>query len=430
VKRKVELPSKRILELAPRDGISKRGRARAAPLFSELVELVRSFDLTLSDANGAVDVESLALADFHALRAIATKLGWLEEETFDIDCRNCDAIISVAPCAALELGPFVDRELGDPELDTTLDLSIPHPIPDVSLTRGRVARDVVLAPRTVGQAAPLFRALRRRRYPISASVVRGMGIERLGDERDPVKIALALERCDDAAWDRVAELYLDAHYPLRLSSIAICPSCGARNDVDAPDEREFFPARTGGEVSRISSGSNAQSGFPTFEVFDATARSIAEEMLGENPDHVALIVEGGVPACDDGGEPLLGSYEPEVQGDPHTPSRSAQITVFFRTFRVIWEEDGPYDWRAELEETIEHELEHHTANVSGHDPVDEAERKEIDDEAVRVIGKRALARSHVSALGTDLVGFLRRTWLIWLVIFAATLLAVLSEGTR
>ena len=55
-------------------------------------------------------------------------------------------------------------------------------------------------------------------------------------------IAEALARCSDAAWVAIGDLFLRAHYAPRLASVAICPKCGARNDVDAPYEREFEPA--------------------------------------------------------------------------------------------------------------------------------------------------------------------------------------------
>jgi hypothetical protein len=98
----------------------------------------------------------------------------------------------------------------------------------------------------------------------------------------------------------------------------------------------------------------------------------------------------------------------------------------------MWTEDGPYDWRAELLETIEHELEHHTNELGGHDPMDEEERRAIDDEARRVVGKKALERAAVCALareaGSDVAGFLRRTWLVWVVLAIATILATFAAS--
>ncbi|MBF5066225.1 hypothetical protein G6O45_23615, partial [Salmonella enterica subsp. enterica serovar Istanbul] len=58
---------------------------------------------------------------------------------------------------------------------------------------------------------------------------------------------------------------------------------------------------------------------------------------------VELVVEGGTPAVDEGGEPLLGSYVPPHPGDAGAPSRAPVVTVYYRTFRATWDEDGAYD---------------------------------------------------------------------------------------
>ena len=57
-------------------------------------------------------------------------------------------------------------------------------------------------------------------------------VDSLPDERR--RIADALARCPDEAWSAIGDLFLQAHYPPRLSSLVLCPKCGARNDVDAP----------------------------------------------------------------------------------------------------------------------------------------------------------------------------------------------------
>ena len=134
-----------------------------------------------------------------------------------------------------------------------------------------------------------------------------------------------------------------------------------------------------------------------------------------------FLVEGGVAACDDGGEPLLGSYLPPSPGDASTPSRAGEIAVFFRTFRAMWREEGPYDWEAELDETVAHEFEHHLGALRGDDPMDEHEREAIDLEARRIHGEKALIRRDVAALAHDFSGFWRRTWPLWLVLVVVTL---------
>ncbi len=420
--RSVQLPSGRVVSLVPRaDAMEPRRRARGAALFTELGDAIAAGDLSLREKGGApVALDVLALGDFHALRAIATSVGWIAEEPVDFACRNCGAEMSVAPCAALPLGPFADRELGDPELDRTLDLEAAHAIPEVKLLGGDIARDVRLEAVTLERAAPLHRSLRGRSLAVTAKVVRAMGITALGSERDAARIAHALSRASERAWSTITDLFLDAHYPPRLAAIALCAACGARNDVDAPYDREFVAWHGGDASSKIRGGSNDES-FVPFDAFDARAREIVSELfLPYEADDIALIVEGGVPACDDGGEPLLGAYVPPYAGDASTPSRGPEITVYFRSFRAIWDEEGPYDWDAELLETIEHELEHHGGHLRGHDEMDEEERSAIVDEAAKVLGKRELARSAIGGFGSDIGGFVRRTWPIWLILLVVT----------
>jgi len=374
-----------------------RKRAPTDPLFSELLVLVECGELRLSEggAGAALDPSGLDLRDFHALRAIATRLGWVAEDPVTIACRNCGQSLDVHPCAALELGPFAFGELDDPELDATLDVSAAHPIPAVPLPGGGDACELRLRRVTVAEAAPLHRALRRRRLAVTAAVVRAMGIVSLGSEKRPAAIATALSRCGDEAWAAIGDWFLQAHYSPRLAAVVLCSKCGARNDVDAPYERDFE-----------AFAAHAQGGF------DATAGPSAAE--------VRLVLDDNVPVVDDGGEPLMGSYEPPG-GDVTAPVGNGAVTLYYRTFRAIWDDDGPYDWKAEVDETLEHELEHHAGWRVGDDPMDDEERAEISAERVRLVGRRTAARQSVSALGADLRGFLARTWLIWLIVAAATL---------
>jgi hypothetical protein len=407
----VHLPSGLAVDVDVRGTPKPRERAPGTPLFSELPELVSSGDVKLLRGSEPADVSSLELRDFHALRAIATRLGWVAEEAVEIACRNCGEVFAHAPCAALELGPFVDGELDDPELDHTLDLAVAHAIPPVRLAGGATARDVKLRSVTAAEAAPLHRALRRRRLVVSDRVVRALGIEALGPVRDPRRIADALARCPDEAWEAIGDLFLLAHYPRRLTSIALCPKCGARNDVDAPYEREFEP-------SRPTEQSNAEV-FPDIEVFDAHAQASFERIAGALTGQVTLVVDETVPACDDGGEPLLGAYVPPG-GDASAPVGTGQITLYYRTFLAMWEEDGPYDWEGEIDETIDHELEHHDGWRVGHDSMDDEERAEIAREHARLVGRKTAARATVGAFGADIGGFLARTWPIWLIVGVVT----------
>jgi hypothetical protein len=426
---RVHLPSGRSVALEVRSDGERRGaraRARGAPLFSELLDLLAS-DVTLVERGATVDPTTLPLRDFHVLRAIATRLGWLAEEPVEIACRNCGAAFAASPCSSLELGPFVHGELHDDELDATLDLSVPHPIPPIRLLSGGDASEATLRDITVGEASPLHRALRRRRLAIGDRFVRAMGLVSLGPEHDPRRIADALARCSDDAWSAIGDLFLQAHYLPRLCAVTLCPKCGARNDVDAPYLREFEPSMEPREGPESSESNDAT--FPDFDRFDEHSRTVFARLAGDDHESsvpVRLVVDAAVPVCDDGGEPLLGAYVPPG-GDPSAPVGAAEITVYYRTFRAMWTEEGPYDWRAELEETIEHELEHHAGWRIGHDPMDEAEHEEIARERVRLVGRTQAVRGELAALGADVGDFLARTWPIWLIV-AIGALAIIAFG--
>lgn len=368
-------------------------------------------------ASGVVRVEGgevgeLLLADFHALRAIAMRCGLLADPPIDIECVNCDAPMRVSPCSTFELGPFVDAELHDPELDAPLALDRPHTIPAVRVG-GTVAKSVTLQQVTANQARPLWAALERKRLVISASVVRALGVAALGEVRDPAVIADALQDCDDDAFDAIGALFVEAHYPLRLLAVHVCPECGARNDVDAPYERELS----------LDGDREPSRPFVDEDAFDAFVRERAERLMAEHPG-VELVVATGTPDCDAGGIPLLGSYTPPDEGDARTPSRPAQVTVYFRTFRGCHQEDAQFDWKAEVLETLEHELEHHGAFLRGHDETDEDERDEIARDATRLVGKREVTRRVAAGFGADLVEFARRTWPIWIVVLIVTIVVM------
>jgi hypothetical protein len=320
-------------------------------------------------------------------------------------------VTSITPCEGLPLGPFLDGELRDPELDVLLDLSVRHRIPPVALQDGRLAEDVQLRPLTVEMALPLHRALRRRTLVISEHLVRAMGIGSLGSESDAARIAEVLARCSDAPWDRVCELFLRAHYPLRLGAVVVCSQCGARNDVDAPFEREFAPGACGRPAGVQQC--------PDFEEFARRAELLFVEIAGPLADEVRLVVEEGVAACDEGGEPLLGAYMPP-DGDPSSPVGAGEITVYHRTFRSAAMEDGGFDWDSELEETIDHELRHHEGWRVGYDPMDDSERGEIVREQERVLGRGTVARATVNEFGADLRGFVVRAWPLWVIVVVAT----------
>lgn len=431
---KLTLPSGAVVQLRTATS-GARGpvtRAKGAPLFSEVEAAVSAGRVTLTRDGQPLDLGALALRDFHVLRAILARSGVIEEEEVDIGCRNCGAPMHVRPCAALEIGPWLDGELDDPELDVTLPFGEPIDIPPVPLGRVRSARTVTFEERTVAQARPLFVAAAQRHLDVSSAVVRAMGIVALGAERDPKKIATALAECDDPAFLAVGEAYLATHYVMRLGCVVLCGECGARNDVDAPYERESGGAGAvqGGSGRKSESESEgksrSESAFPGFDAFAERAQELGQSMLARMDD-VELVVEGGTPAVDDGGEPLLGSYVPPHPGDAGTPTQAPVVTVYYRTFRAMWNEDGPYDWEDELNETIEHELEHHVSFLRGDDPTDDEERAVIRDEAMRIVGKREVGRRALQGFGASFGDFLRRTWPIWVIALLALLLTLATQ---
>ena len=401
--------------LAPREG---------APLFDETLTALEAGRVVVTKGGARVDARTLPLRDFHVLRAVLARSGVIAEEELELRCCNCDAPLRVRPCGALEIGPWADNELGDPELDLTLPFGKAIEVPALPLGRVRTARSVTFEERTVAEAMPLFAAAVKRELTIDEVFVRALGLVAIGEEKDPQRIAAALARCDDAAFAAVSEAFLATHYVPRLGCVAFCAACGARNDVDAPFERELVPAADEGG----SRSAHASPPFPDFATFTARAREIAQPMTKAGPtDQVELVIEDGTPAVDDGGEPLLGAYVPPHPGDATMPSRAPVVSVYYRTFRAIWDEEGPYDWEDELTETIEHELEHHVYFLRGDDPMDDEERAVIRDEAVRIVGRRESGRRELVGFGASLREFVVRTWPLWVIAILALALTLLTQ---
>ena len=157
------------------------------------------------------------------------------------------------------------------------------------------------------------------------------------------------------------------------------------------------------------------------------SRGLGDVYKRQGDQRPELIVEDGVPAVDDGGEPLLGAYLPPPPKDAPVPTRPPTVTIYYRTFSRIEAEEGPYDWEGELRETIEHELEHHLYFLRGDDPMDEEERAEIGREAVRVVGEREATRRALAGFGLSIPDFFVRAWPL-LLIGALVLLISLAES--
>jgi hypothetical protein len=394
--RQLTLPSGRRVKL------SERAITDAAARSSRLVESALSAawsalaaPAALVDDTGPVTVGDLPLSDAHVLAALVFRAGLVEEPRVDVRCDNCDRAFSVQPSSAVEPGPFVDDELSDPELDAPFDFDRNLDVPPIFTPSGR-ARWIRLAPRTVEQASALFHA-GGRLLPLSRGTVMALGIVAIGRERRAVAIARALERASDEAWTAIGQHWEEAHLPARLVADVFC-ECGARCPVFAPGQRAF-DAVAG--PSTAAPEARSGEGFPTIEQFEEQverARRIVYAARGVR--NVPLIVDDGVPACDDGGEPLLGSYLPATSLADGLGEGLPEIRLYYRTFQSQFRADETFDVAAEIRETIDHEVEHHLFNLSGHDPMDADERAVIARERARVVGRSELVRRELKGVAT------------------------------
>ena len=407
---RIHLPSSRVLSLEASAQVRCHRRRRSGPLFPSSATWslpANSYSARAADPSRSVTFScAISTPCARSLRASAGSTK---------SASPLSAATAPGPCPwrlaqPWSSGTFIDGELDDPELNPPAEFPMRWPVAPVVLDHGGDARDLGFVDVTAAAARPLHRALRRRKLVLSDRVVVAMGIASLGTESDPNRIARALARASNAAWNDACHGFLRAHYPPRLGTVAACPNCGARNDVDAPYDREF-------EAGEFPRASELPKGWPTFEEFAECAREMFEEAAGAQGESLRLAVDDGVPACDDGGEPLLGAYLPPA-GDPDAPVGCPEISIYYRTFREIAKEGTPFDWKAELRETIEHELAHHGSYRIGHDEVDDEEREEIVRERLRIVGRAATARSAVLALIADIGGFLLRSWPLWAAVTA------------
>lgn len=386
----------------------------------------------------SIDPFDLPLSDAHVLEAIAAGLGAIDAPPIQIECRNCKKEVSVDAASSLPIDPLLDPP-GDEDLDRAHDFSEKWAFSRSLDVGRRRATEMRLRPRTLRDRKRLEEILgddAEAPLPIGAPLVRALGVvlvdEKGSEVESPIAIARALERADDetfdAAWSTIVRAWDEAHYPPRTLSPAACPLCSARHDLevvhrplawlDAP--RESKPAAP----------------FASLEEFRARAESIAREVIEAadlpSTDGLEVLVDDDVPPCDDGGEPLLGSYTPtpEADGDVLRSATSPfTIALYFRSFRDMYE-DEPYDVDAEIRETIEHELEHHVGFLRGEDPLDDEEREEIAREHARLHGRRTEAQQVAAGVGWlagDVGKFLRATWPLWLLVAIALLVVVASS---
>ncbi|MFW5876046.1 MAG: hypothetical protein ACOCXM_04865 [Myxococcota bacterium] len=336
----------------------------------------------------------LPLRDYHALRDMAERLGAIEADPAELTCRNCEAVFLAHPARAPldDLDAWYADDAPPPEPP----LRLPEP---VRLASGEDARDLVMTPVTARDALPLWRVLGGERgVRFTPELVAALGIEALGTERRPDRVAGALEAASDAVADAVGAWFILVNYAERSSVPVVCRQCGTVHDVPAPSTQEVEPAP---EVFRAvlaeATGPppGAPAAFPDEEAFAAMVDAEGEVVYRERGvRHIALVVDSEVPPVDGSGEPLLGSYAPLHRGDAAGyTDLSFEIRLYYRSFRNQWDQEGPYDVRAEIRETLDHEVDHHLHFLSGHDPMDEAEREEALRDLERTFGRRAVRRA-------------------------------------
>jgi hypothetical protein len=256
---------------------------------------------------------------------------------------------------------------------------------------------------------------------LTPAIVTAMGVVALGRERRASALVRALERASPDAFAAVIDHVHDAHYPPRLVAVHRCEACGARSNLDVPLERELprEPRRDARPRSRA----------PDLEAFEERVRAHAEVVYAElGVRGVSLVVDDGVPACDDGGEPLLGAYTPAGVDPDLGVEHPPEIRLYYRTFVDEARVDRSFDVDVEIRETLEHELTHHLHDLAGHDPLDEEERRAIAEDAARLVGRRELARRAGRGFVESLAGFARTTWPVWVLVALVTIAVALTEA--
>jgi len=307
-----------------------------------------------------------------------------------------------------------------------------------------------------GDRAAFRRSSGSRRPPFVAgykSSTRLLG--RASVVESSIALADALAGASKRAWSEIVDLFHAAHYSPRLVGLHRCPACGARNDLDVPLERELAREdldmggaldeqdkedddrnaedaepdanrpNAGGQFVHTSKARAAagRRPFPDLASFEARVRkSAAAVYRARGVKNIDLFIDADVPACDDGGEPLLGCYTPGTAADLEIEKRP-EIRLFYRTFRAEHRADPAFDLEAEIHETIDHEVTHHLHHLAGHDPLDAEERAEIAMEHARLVGRREVVRRAARGAIGEITRFFRVTWPLWIALAAAAGLA-------
>lgn len=380
----LHLPSGKIARVVagpPADEAAGDPYARALAAVEGRVEL---------SAGGLDDLE---LRDLHTLMACLLRAGWITEPPLRLRCDNCGLECSVRAASTFEWGPLSDGELDDPELDGAYDWRrtqwLPHRIRGGRLrglpgARWPFAR-LRLGCVTVADLRPLLSPVRRELTvrPLSLQLLRALGIEPDGPTRARDLLA-GIERLGARGLSRLSALWLDAHVPPRLSAGHSCAECGAVNLTQIPHATAIdwlvgpaMPAEL-----------ELPPDFPAPEEFARLVWAAKRRVFTER--HVRglrVVVENGIPAVDEGGNPLLGSYVPH--GDVDAP---AVVQLYRRSFEAQKRLDPSFDVKREIFETVEHEVEHHLAFLRGEDSVDDQERLALAKDRERVVGRRELER--------------------------------------
>jgi hypothetical protein len=333
-------------------------------------------------------LDDLALRDLHTLAACLLRAGWITEPELNLRCDNCGTERLVQAASTFEWGPLCDGELDDLELDAAYDWTRTLRLP-VRVRREPEVRAFArlrLRAVTVADLRPLVSSTRRDLSvrPLTLQLLTSLGVEPCSPARARDLIA-GIARLGARGASRLSALWLDAHVPPRLSASHRCEECGAVNVTQVPHATAIDWLTGPAESPPLERPPD----FPSPEEFARLVRAAKRRVFADRRVRgLRVIVDDGIPAVDDGGNPLLGSYVPH--GDPL--DSPAVVHVYLRTFEAEKRLDPTFDVTREIFETVDHEVEHHLAFLRGEDPVDEEERLALAKDRERVVGRRELER--------------------------------------